>query len=148
MTDTVVWKSCNCGCCGMETVYKGRYFWKGHTVGGHYLFSKHAGWGYHVGEFRYSSKAKADQGVRDNYKFYARISKLTWHLCPCGRCSRMTVCFRHLRFWAKWDSFLRRVNLFRTHQGRGVRGHYTRAMIDTAVREIARKQRRELRARH
>jgi len=138
--DEVKWHSCHCGCCGQETIYRGRYFWKGHTVGGHYLFSKHGGWGFHVGKFHYKSLVAVSQGVRDEYRYYPKVPRLSWHLCPCGNCSRFTVCFRGLRFWARWDNKARRMFRFASHKG-GTVGILTRVELDLKVMEIARKSR-------
>jgi len=138
----ILWHFCYCGCAGWETIYRGRYFWRGQIMGAgpHLLFTKHAGWGFHVGKFSHKSVVDVNKTIRDEYKEYSKAPRLTWHICPCGRCTRITVCLKGRRFWAMWCPKIGRALLFQSHKG-GVVGVMTRRQLDERVREIARKSR-------
>jgi hypothetical protein len=141
--DHIKWHACYCGCGGRETVYRGVYFWKGQFAGAgpHYLFTTHTGnMGFHVGEFEYKTLADVNRGVRKNYKHYPKMKPLPWKPCACGK-AHLSVTFRHLRFYSRWNGFRRRVELLRGHSHKHVRGYYKKSELDSAVRTLARKPR-------
>ena len=142
-SERVRWHYCHCGCGGQETVYRGRYFFAGmYETPPYYLFSEHSGKrGFHVGLFSYKNLQALNQGVQENYLQYPRQPKLSWHLCPCGECTRATLCIKGMRFWGKWNAFRRRFELFKSHKGLRIYGRYRSSEVDEVVRAIARRPR-------
>jgi hypothetical protein len=149
--DPIVWHACHCGCNGRETIYRGREFWMGwegskwHLFGGPKAHTGHAYFtggssAFHVGDFRYSSKKKAADVIRKEYKLYAVSDKLMWHTCGCKLSKRHeAICFRGLRFYRMWNGL--RYELYRTHSCKNIRRRYRASEIDEAIRALARKPR-------
>jgi hypothetical protein len=137
---SITWHACHCGCGGMETVYRGRYFWKGQYEGRgtHYLFTTHTGnMGHHVGDFKYESLTELNAGVRKHYREYNKMPRLKWHACPCGK-KHMTLHFRNQQYFGRWNGFYRRVELLKGHSHQNVLGRFRVRDVENEVRRRAR----------
>ena len=147
--DIVEWPVCNCGCGGIETTYRERYLLAFQAdTGSYYLFSRHNGIGRRVGLHEYKDVHDLSQGVRENYTKFEKVPELKWRLCKCERkCTRWTLSHKKMRFYARWNTFLRRVELMKTHYGKETLGKYRLEEIDDVVRALAREPRRTKRVR-
>jgi hypothetical protein len=145
--DDIVWESCRCGCGGMETLYRGRYFWKYWGMGhGHDLYSEHNRSGFHVGAHRFRNLTALEEAIRKEYRKYPKMEALPWRRGDQPYTDQLTVHLKKIQFFVKVDNALwRRVSLSSVHN-RTWRQHGFLRMpeLDAAVRKIARRMRQDI----